>query len=110
MQTDASAFEGWAICLKAWLPEYISEVKIEGERPSIEEKSKEERHYNRFLYRLGKFIEIYHSWASTTDDFEQEFKKIFKKMKRIYTLMFQDKMRRQEQLTVKRNLNVHSVV
>ncbi|MBR4487567.1 MAG: hypothetical protein IKO89_03285 [Bacteroidales bacterium] len=77
MQTDASAFEGWAICLKAWLPEYISEVKIEGERPSVKEKSKEERHYNRFLYRLNKFIEIYHSWASTTDDFNQEIKKIF---------------------------------
>ena len=77
MQTDASAFEGWAICLKAWLPDDISKVKIEGERPSVKEKSKEERHYNRFLYRLNKFINIYSSWASTTDNFKQEIEKIY---------------------------------
>lgn len=84
MQTDDSAFEGWAICLKAWLPEYISKVKIEGERPSVKEKSKEERHYNRFLYRLSKFIEIYRSWACTTDDLEQEIKKIFNEKTDLY--------------------------
>ena len=83
MQTDTSAFEGWAICLKAWLPEYISEVKIEGGRPSVKEKSKEERHYNRFLYRLNKFIEIY-SWVSTTDDFKHEIKKIFNEKTDLY--------------------------
>lgn len=86
MQTDASAFEGWAICLKAWLPEYISAVKIGGDVlsfPKGEKKTIEERHYNRFLYRLGKFKDIY-SWASTTNDFEQEFKKIFKDETNLY--------------------------
>ena len=81
MQTDASAFEGWAICLKAWLPEYISAVKIGGDVlsfPKGEKKTKEERHYNRFLYRLSKFIEIYQVWASTTDVFKQEIEKKFK--------------------------------
>ena len=80
MQTDASAFEGWAICLKAWLPEYISAVKIGGDVlsfPKGEKKTIEERHYNRFLYRLGKFKDIY-SWASTTDNFEKEIDETFK--------------------------------
>ena len=80
MQTDASAFEGWAICLKAWLPEYISAVKIGGDVLSFqkgEKKTIEERHYNRFLYRLGKFKDIY-SWASTTDNFEKEIDETFK--------------------------------
>lgn len=60
MQTDDSAFEGWAICLKAWLPELIDQVNIEGKTPpNISDK-----HYQRFLYRLDKFIKIY-TWAST---------------------------------------------
>ena len=55
MQTDASAFEGWAICLKAWLPECITEVIIAGDVlsfPKGEKMTKEEMHYNRFLYRF----------------------------------------------------------
>lgn len=71
MQTDAAAFEGWAICLKAWLPEYITNVKIAGEIPTFPAtksaiKSKEEKHYNRFLYRLEKFIKTY-KWAFSDD-------------------------------------------
>ena len=69
MQTDASAFEGWAICLKAWLPECITEVIIAGDVlsfPKGEKMTKEEMHYNRFLYRLLKFTETY-NWAKTND-------------------------------------------
>lgn len=69
MQTDASAFEGWAICLKAWLPEYITEVIIAGDVlsfPKGEKTTTEEMHYNRFLYRLLKFTETY-DWTKTND-------------------------------------------
>lgn len=69
MQTDASAFEGWAICLKAWLPEYITKVIISGPIPTFSaEKKREEKHYNRFLYRLKKFVKTY-KWASLSDDY-----------------------------------------
>ena len=34
MQTDAAAFEGWAICLKAWLPEFVDKVIIKGDTAS----------------------------------------------------------------------------
>lgn len=60
MQTDDSAFEGWAICLKAWLPELIDQVNIEGKVPT----NVSDKHYQRFLYRLDKFIKIY-TWASS---------------------------------------------
>lgn len=33
MQTDAAAFEGWAVCLKAWLPNLINQVVITGHTP-----------------------------------------------------------------------------
>ena len=66
MQTDDSAFEGWAICLKAWLPELIDQVVINGKPPA----NVSDKHYQRFLYRLNKFIKIY-PWASTKS-FETE--------------------------------------
>ena len=61
MQYNNATFEGWAICLKAWLPEMIDKVIINGEIPT--EKTK--KHYQRFLYRLHKFIHNYSAWAST---------------------------------------------
>ena len=78
MQTDASAFEGWAICLKAWLPELIDDVNIEREK-SIDSS---DQHYQRLLYRLDKFTTIY-SWAHTTsfkeeiDNFRKENGNVF---------------------------------
>lgn len=60
MQTDAAAFEGWAVCLKAWLPNLINQVVITGHTP----KDILNKHYQRFLYRLDKFLSIY-SWVST---------------------------------------------
>ena len=73
MQTDASAFEGWAICLKAWLPELIDDVNIEREKPI----DSSDQHYQRLLYRLDKFTTIY-SWAHTTS-FKEEIDNFRKK-------------------------------
>ena len=75
MQTDAAAFEGWAICLKAWLPEYIEKVRVSGNSFSPSCK-KEKEHYNRFLYRMKKFKEIY-SWADYSG-FEDDIMKFDK--------------------------------
>ena len=60
MQTDASAFEGWAIFLIAWLPNMINQVIIDGELPT----DTSDKHYQRFLYRLNKFTNTF-QWAST---------------------------------------------
>ena len=72
MQDDSAAFEGWAICLKAWLPEFIDKVVINGEFPD----DKNNQHYKRFLYRLKKFTETY-SWGKTTQEYETEIEEVF---------------------------------
>lgn len=66
MQTDDAAFEGWAICLKAWFPT-IKKVIIDSKDKVFPIGNV---HYNRFLYRLVKFIETY-SWAETCDFAEE---------------------------------------
>ena len=63
MQENNSAFEGWAICLKAWLPEKIQKVFIRWDTAAPFEKNKQ-LHYNRFQYRVRKFIETY-AWAES---------------------------------------------
>jgi hypothetical protein len=49
MQDDAAAFEGWAVVLMAWCG--VQRVAIDWEEPT----NTTDRHYQRFLYRLGKF-------------------------------------------------------
>jgi len=63
MQTDNAAFEGWAICLKAWLPEKIQYVQLDWDEPTDEKINK---HYNRYLYRVYKFGLAY-PWFSIVD-------------------------------------------
>ena len=58
MQTDNAAFEGWAVCLKAWLPDEIITVELKWDVP----KDKNE-HYNRFCYRVMKMKEAF-NWFS----------------------------------------------
>lgn len=58
MQTDNAAFEGWAVCLKAWLPEVIESVELKWDVP----KERNE-HYNRFCYRVMKMKESF-DWFS----------------------------------------------
>lgn len=54
MQTDDAAFEGWAVCLMAWLPEKVQRVMLDWDEP--EDKN---GHYNRFMYRVFKFTNSY---------------------------------------------------
>ncbi|MCQ2182145.1 MAG: hypothetical protein MJY89_01910 [Bacteroidales bacterium] len=60
MQTDNAAFEGWAICLKSWLPDLVEKVVLGWDMPTVE---KENAHYYRFLYRVLRFTQQY-SWFS----------------------------------------------
>lgn len=62
MQTDNAAFEGWAVCLKAWLPE-CENVRLKWDIPTERNK-----HYNRFLYRVLRFSEAFPSWFSVSDE------------------------------------------
>ena len=68
MQSDNAAFEGWAICLKAWLPEKIETVELKWDVPhDIDEKDNKWCHYRRFLYRVLRFSEQY-DWFIISPD------------------------------------------
>lgn len=69
MQSNESAFEGWALCLRAWLPSLIDKVLISWN--PISPKSNE-LHYERFKYRVWRFIETY-DWAENGSMFNFDY-------------------------------------
>lgn len=62
MQTDSAAFEGWAITIKAIVPEIAKKVIIQWNGLGLENGVKS-NHYRRFLYRVLKFEQSY-KWVS----------------------------------------------
>ena len=62
MQTDGSAFEGWAICIKSYFPE-IKNVELNWDSPrySKDTQERQEKHYNRFLLRV-LFFSRHFNW------------------------------------------------
>ena len=66
MQTDGAAFEGWAICLKSWLPETVCNVLLKWENQDSNLEGNKRLHYNRFLYRALRFSELY-KWFSISE-------------------------------------------
>jgi hypothetical protein len=62
MQENKSAFEGWIICFRSWLPGEIDKVELEWTQ-SVDKKKIE--HYNRFLFRVLQFQKMY-NWFSVS--------------------------------------------
>lgn len=62
MQNDSSAFEGWAITIKAIMPDVAGMVVIKWKGIGLG-KGSTFNHYRRFLYRLIRFEESY-EWVS----------------------------------------------
>lgn len=62
MQENPSAFEGWAIAIKAIIPELAEEVVIKWKGTGLEQGTAY-NHYRRFLYRVLRFKDSY-NWAS----------------------------------------------
>lgn len=56
MQDDSSAFEGWAVVIKAALPN-IKKVILDWDDPNykLEKENVQKAHYNRFLMRVANF-------------------------------------------------------
>lgn len=72
MQTDQSAFEGWAIVLKAAITN-IKNVILDWEDPiyiSNKERA-QQAHYNRFIMRVANFKKAY-SWFNVTQHHKEE--------------------------------------
>ena len=91
MQNDASAFEGWIFCLKAFFP-YINVVIIDWEDPSFSPDEKvirtQQKHYSRFLLRVIWFVDNY-SWADVVESKKAEitcFKQRFSELTLNYPL------------------------
>lgn len=61
MQDDEGAFDSWAIALKYYLKDEINTITIDWEC-DLCKNDKGYYHYNRFVYRLSKFIQTY-SWT-----------------------------------------------
>lgn len=66
MQNDASAFEGWVFCLRAFISE-IKSVVIDWVNPTFSSEESvrrnQKKHYHRFLLRALWFVNNY-SWAT----------------------------------------------
>ena len=91
MQNDASSFEGWIFCLKAFFP-YINVVIIDWEDPSFSPDEKvirtQQKHYSRFLIRVIWFVENY-VWAVVDESRKAEitcFKQRFSELTLNYPL------------------------
>lgn len=56
MQEDGSAFEGWAVVIKATIPE-VKKVILDWDNPKYtpEKENAQKAHYNRFLMRIANF-------------------------------------------------------
>lgn len=68
MQTYGSAFEGWIMPLKAWLPDKITNVVLDytspPDLPTQRYGNSQICHYNRFLYRINNFLRLFPDWFS----------------------------------------------
>lgn len=66
MQEDATAFEGWALVIKAWLVnDGITSVELSWDDPGTSDD--QNGHYQRFLYRVIRFIQMF-DWFSVSDE------------------------------------------
>ncbi len=81
MQEDEAAFEGWCICLKYHLEIYINKVKLLWlELNNISEK--ETGHYNRFLYRVLRFSQLF-TWFEVSSEHEHTLVKFESSLKNL---------------------------
>ena len=69
MQTNAAAFESWALALRHWCAVTVS-ISWDAPKGHADAKvaAKAERHYQRFLYRLANFAELFSDdWLTVKD-------------------------------------------
>ncbi len=60
MQEDRTSFEGWALVLKRWGK--FENVFLSWDIPQTFQNAREERHYQRFLFRVDCFAKHLDSW------------------------------------------------
>ena len=79
MQTNGSAFEGWAIGILACFPNEIDHLILGWDKPRFsenqEERNRQEKHYNRFVLRAMLFEDVF-NWVSIEKENKNEIKKV----------------------------------
>ena len=71
MQLDTAAFDSWALILNAWLNLDVSlawDPPPISDPPETDEEKLIWRHYQRFLYRVIRFLDVNEDWFSVKDD------------------------------------------
>lgn len=62
MQEDVAAFEGWLLALRAWM--HIEKAELHWDKPADTDNG----HYQRFLYRVTRFSDLFPDWFSVAPD------------------------------------------
>lgn len=109
MQTDTSAFEGWIVCLKAYI-NGIQRVVLNWNDPCYnvkeEYRKREEKHYNRFLMRAALFEKSY-GWFSIDDSRRVEIDRCWEAMSKLvlnYPKSQADKTAQKEEANLEREI------
>ena len=66
MQSNAAAFEGWSLALRQWCG--AEKVTLSWQAPVPQHDPKENRHYQRFLYRVERFSSLFEWFDVATPD------------------------------------------
>lgn len=71
MQSDTASFDGWALVLNTWLDCAVSLAWDSPKKDDDVNKDKLiQRHYQRFLYRVIRFLNANSTWFSVIDECE----------------------------------------
>jgi len=74
MQDNSSSFEGWALAIKRWLPEY-QHIELNWSFDGENEIGVHKQHYQRFLFRVKHFASLF-TWFSIAPSVKDELKKL----------------------------------
>lgn len=66
MQTDAAAFEGWALALRRWAG--AEKVTLRWTDPRADGAGPLAPHYERFVYRAARFAQLFPEWFTLEGD------------------------------------------
>lgn len=69
MQQDSVAFEGWAMVIKTRVPG-VTRIELFWDS----RVDPHNRHYQRFLYRVHKFTELFHPWFTASGNFRNHMR------------------------------------
>lgn len=105
MQSDAAAFEGWALVFRTWLE--LKDVELDWGQ-TVDGRTNDQR-FEQFLYRASRFSRNYESWFSVANSFRLEASAIDKSSETLFLNMASDRSNLKETQTPRRNRKEHEL-